>query len=363
VLITSTKHLKVFSYSLILFSWIFIGCNLEEEHDQFSTSIDNYFQGIDNFSGNVLIAKNNKIIFEKSYGYADRELNTKNDPSTKFNIGSITKPFTAMAILRLVEEKRLALTDTVGQYLINVPESWKPITIHQLLSHTSGIIHSWDILEDSSLKNKRLTLTNSLSLYYDRPLRFEPGSSFSYSGVGYFILAAIIEAITGSTYDQYLNDIFLKPLGMASTGASNPDLAIPELAKGYLLDSTGIHGAAKFYIPLLTGGGHLYSTTKDLLLWDQAITNHTIISKKMTEKMFTPVMENYGYGWDIVTNDTLSVFFHTGFIPGYLSRFDRYPELGLTLIILTNYQADWSPVDSWDITNIILKEAGLTEHK
>ncbi|MTI22699.1 class A beta-lactamase-related serine hydrolase [Fulvivirga sp. RKSG066] len=325
----------------------------------FSTSIDNYFQSIPHFSGNVLIAQHGNVLFSKSYGHANRQFDVRNSPETKFNIGSVTKPFTAIAILRLVEEGKLSFSDSVGQYLSDVPEHWQPLTIHQLLSHTSGLMHSWDVLEDSIIMFQKSSISNTLTWYYDQPLRFEPGTSFSYSGVGYLVLANIIEAVTNQSYDEYLKQLIYDPLQMTDTGPNNPEKVIPKLAQGYKIDSIEVQNTPQFYVPLLTGGGHLYSTAQDLLKFERALANHSLLTKEMTETMYTPVLENYGYGWDIVKNDTLHVVFHTGFVPGYLSRLDRYPDYDLTLIILTNYEANWSPVDSWDITNLIFEELQL----
>ncbi|MEQ8627117.1 serine hydrolase domain-containing protein [Ekhidna sp.] len=353
------KHIFILFLTLAVLS----GC--EPSHDKrikanlrLSNSVDNYLQKIPNFSGNVLIAQNGKIIFSKSYGYANREFDILNNSETKFKIGSITKTFTSVAILKLAEEGKLLLSDSVIKFLPDVPHHWRPLTIHQLLSHTSGLIHSWDILEDSTLMFQKSSLTNTLAWYHEKPLLFEPGTSFSYSGVGYLILAAIIESITSTEYDQHLKEQIFDPLDMRDTGGSDPEEIIQKLASGYVVNSTNLRNAPHFYVPLLTGGGHLYSTTQDLLKWDQALSDFSILSKQMTEKMFSPVLENYGYGWDIVKNDTLNMQFHTGFIPGFLSRLDRYPDRDLTLIILTNYQPDWSPVDSWDITNLIFEELG-----
>lgn len=349
-------------------SIIFFGCRPSNDNRPptdlryLSNSVDSYFQGLANFTGNVLIAQHGKILFSKSYGYANKEFDILNTSDTKFKIGSITKPFTSMAVLKLAEDGRLSLSDSVSKFLPEVAQHWKSLTIHQLLSHTSGLIHSWDLLEDSVLMFQKASLANTLKWYYEEPLKFKPGTSFSYSGVGYLLLAAIIESVTGISYDQYLRENIFDPLNMSNTGPSDPEKITQNLASGYVLDSSGLRNAPRFYVPLLTGGGHLYSTTEDLLKWDRALSDFSILSKQMTEKMFSPVLENYGYGWDLVKNDTLNMVFHTGFIPGYISRFDKYPDHGLTLIILTNYQADWSPTDSWYITNLIFEELGLKKN-
>jgi CubicO group peptidase (beta-lactamase class C family) len=258
-----------------------------------------------------------------------------------------------MAVIKLVDEGKLSLTDSVGELLSDVPPHWNSLTIHQLLTHTSGLIHTWDVLEDSILMFQKENFKNTLNWYSNKPLQFESGSSFYYSGVGYLLLAAIIESVTHTTFDQHLKNVIFDPLNMNNTGASDPEVIIENMAKGYSIDSTGVHNAPSFYVPLLTGGGHLYSTVGDLLKWDRALNEYSILSKEVTGSMYTPIFENYGYGWNIVKNDSLNMVFHTGFIPGYLSRFDNYLDYDLTLIILTNYHADWSPIYSWDITNLI----------
>ena len=277
-----------------------------------SESIDAYFRKVPNFSGNVLIAQKGEVVYNQSYGYADREFKILNDENTRFKIASITKPFTAMAMLKLVEEGKLSLTDSVGQFLSDVPLEWKSLNIHQLLTHTSGLIHTWDVLEDSILMFQKENFKNTLEWYFEKPLQFEPGSSFDYSGVGYLLLAAIIESVTNTTYDQYLKQVIFEPLSMNDTGAADPESIINNLAKGYVIDSTGIRNAANFYIPILTGGGHLYSTASDLLKWDRALAECSILSEEMTGSMYTPVLENYGYGWNITKNDSLNMVYHHG---------------------------------------------------
>lgn len=352
-----------FIFFILAMTTLFLGCQSSTNRNNakalkisaLSESIDEYFRGIPNFSGNVLIAQNGDVLFSKSYGYSDREFKILNDRDTKFKIGSITKPITAMAVLNLVEKGKLSLIDSVGQFLSDIPTHWQSLTIHQLLTHTSGLIHTWDVLEDSILMFRKENFRNTLEWYSEKPLQFEPGTSFYYSGVGYLLLAAIIESVTNTTYDQHLRNVIFEPLNMKDTGASDPEEIIQKIARGYAIDSTGVRNAPNFYVPLLTGGGHLYSTTHDLLKLDSALSDYSILSKEMTRNMYTPVLENYGYGWDIVKNDTLNMVFHTGYIPGYLSRIDKYLDHDLTLIILTNYHSDWSPTDSWDITNLIFE--------
>ena len=160
-------------------------------------SFDQYFNNLKNFSGNVLVAVNGKSIYEKSYGYANIELNVKNTSETKFRIGSITKQFTAMAIMILQEQGKLNVTDKLSDHIPNVPEIWKEITIHHLLTHTSGIMHSWALEGFGENMMLYTPIEEIIDKFKDQPLVGYPGEKFQYSGTGYFILSSLIEKVSG----------------------------------------------------------------------------------------------------------------------------------------------------------------------
>ncbi len=326
-----------------------------QEEPNFS-SFDQYFNNLENFSGNVLVAIHGKPIYEKSYGYANRELNVKNTAKTKFRIGSVTKQFTAMAIMILQEQGKLKVTDKLSVHLPDVPEIWKDITIQQLLTHTSGIMHAWALEGFGTHMMLYTPIEDIIEKFKAQPLVGAPGEKFEYSGTGYFILSALIEKVSGQLYENFLKEELFDKIGMTNTGADVPDLIIPNRASGYVTDSTGTYNATFIYMPILTGGGNLYSTTKDLLKWDQSFYTNALISKESKAQMFTTERNNYAYGWGVIKSDSLYRTSHAGGIPGGRARIDRYPNKGILVVVLSNNVRNTSPEVRGDFSELVLEE-------
>jgi CubicO group peptidase (beta-lactamase class C family) len=361
--------LNIFSISLLL-TIALLSCNSvnkENKHlaispeDQIDYPLfDQYLTKLNNFSGNVLVALDGTPIFKKSYGYANIELDVKNTSQTKFRIGSITKQFTSMAIMILQEQGKINVTDKLSVYISDVPEIWKEITIHQLLTHTSGIMHSWGL--EGFAQNMMLytPIEEIIDRFKDQPLVGYPGEKFEYSGTGYFILSSLIEKVSGKPYKLFLKDEIFDNIGMTNTGSDEPEKIIKNRAAGYFTDSTGTYNSTFIYMPILTGGGNLYSTLEDLLKWDQSFYNNTLISKESKEKMFTTELDNYGYGWDVIKSDSLYRTSHTGGVPGGLARIDRYPEKGILVVILSNNIRKTNPEIGGVFSELVLEEVGKT---
>ena len=301
-------------------------------------SFDQYFLDHPNFSGNVLVALKGEPIFQKSYGYANIELQVKNSLATKFRIGSITKQFTAMAIMILEEQGKLSTTDKISDHLLSLLPHWQNLTIHHLLTHTSGLPHTWTtegFTETMMLPN---SMEETIDRFKNQPLLASPGEEFHYSGVGYFLLAAIIQEISGKSYEAFLNEQIFSKIGMQDTGADGPQKIIQNRAAGYETDTSGIRNAPYIYMPILTGGGNLYSTLGDLLKWDRALHENTLITKETKEKMFTANLNNYGYGWFVRKTDSSFRVDHTGGVAGFNAFIGRYPNEELLIVILSNHQ-------------------------
>ncbi len=291
------------------------------------------------FSGSVIVTKEGETIHSKGYGLANREHQLPNTPQTKFRVGSITKQFTAMAILILHEQGKLDLDDRIAPYIPNPPSIWSEITFHQLLTHTSGIMHSWALpgFDESTIHST--TLAKTIDRFKDQPLFFSPGESFKYSGVGYFILAQVIEQLTKETYEDALRQMIFTPLGMNGTGADHYKSILSHRATSYVRNEQGqLENAAYIYMPILTGGGNLYSTVEDLARWDSALSERRLISKMSYQRMYTPVKEDYAYGVVIGESFGHQEIFHGGRISGFESLFIRYPEQRICITILTNAQ-------------------------
>jgi len=295
------------------------------------------------FSGSVLIARDGKIILAKGYGFADRENNIPNTAQTRIPICSITKQFTAMAILILQEQGKLDVNDSICGYLKNCPDIWRSITIHQLLSHTSGLP---DPLEDFWTRDitSPIPLEMLIADAKSKLLISQPGEKFSYNNTGYILLGKIIESASGQTYGTFLQKNIFQPLGMTDTGFDpNPK----ELAIGYK-DKTGTV-ADPFNLWVAFSAGALYSTVDDLYLWDQALYTNQLVPQKALETMFTAQAlipdangVGYGYGWVTGSDNHGQFVAHEGSAYGYRTLIIRYPNERTTLIILIN-QEDIDP--------------------
>ena len=289
------------------------------------------------FSGSVIVTKEGKTIHSKGYGWANLEHQIPNTPHTKFRVGSVTKQFTAMAIIILHEQGKLEFDDPIAPYIPNPPSAWSEITFHQLLTHTSGIMHSWSLpgFDDSTIQPT--TLAETINRFKDQPVLFTPGETFRYSGVGYFILAQIIEQLTEKTYEDALRQLIFTPLGMNDTGADHYQQILSHRATGYTRNPAGhLENSAHIYMPILTGGGNLYSTVEDLARWNQALEERKLISEMSYQRMYTPVKEDYAYGWVIGESFGHKEVFHGGGISGFESLFIRYPKQRVCIAILAN---------------------------
>jgi CubicO group peptidase (beta-lactamase class C family) len=291
------------------------------------------------FSGSVMVTKNGVSLLSSGFGMANLELGVPNSPSTKFRIGSITKQFTAMGILILQDRGRLRVEDRFGDHVPDVPESWRDLTIHQLLTHTSGIMHSWDLPGFAETMMIPASLDGTLARFHDRALLFEPGTRFQYSGVGYFLLAKIIEVVSGRAYAEFLREEIFFPLGMHDTGVDRPEELLDQRAAGYLRDEDGqIRNAPYIYVPILTGGGNLYSTVEDLSRWDRALSARELVSGDAYESLYRPELNSYGYGWRVGELDGHFAVQHGGNVSGFNAYILRIPDEGLCVVVFSNIQ-------------------------
>jgi CubicO group peptidase (beta-lactamase class C family) len=319
---------------------------------------DEFFKDLENFSGNVLVAVDGKPVFKNSYGYANMELDVSNTLETKFRIGSVTKQFTAMAIMILQEQGKLNVSDKLSDHMPDVPEIWKEITIHQLLTHTSGIMHSWALEGFGENMMLYTPIEDIIDKFKDQPLVGEPGEKYQYSGTGYFVLSSLIEKVSGKSYEQFLTEEIFDKTGMTNTGSDTPQKIIKNRAAGYYTDSTGTHNSTFIYMPVLTGGGNLYSTVEDFLKWDQALYDNTLISEESKQQMFTVEQNIYAYGWYVIKSDSVNMKFHTGGVPGGLSRIDRFPDKGILIVVFSNNIRSRNPEIEGVFTELVLEELG-----
>jgi len=311
----------------------------------------------DQFSGAVLIAQGGEPVFKGAYGLADRSSEIPNQIDTKFNLGSMNKMFTATAILQLAEQGKLSVDDKIIDHLPDYAnqEVANQVTIHHLLTHTSGMGNVFTDEYDLMPKDQLMTPEDWLPLFVDTPLQFEPGAHFAYSNAGYVVLGLIIERITGQSYYDYIVENIYEPSGMLNSDSYDRDKQVPNLAIGYT--TQGYEGdQLREPIPntdhlpgrgFPAGGG--YSTVEDLLKFRNALLSHQLLSPESTDLLITGKIElreglQYAYGFfDKVVGDQRAVG-HSGGFPGICDFMDIYLDLGYTVIMLSNSDEGCVPV-------------------
>lgn len=317
---------------------------------QFVSSLGAYLDELsagDKFSGVVLVAKDGKPIFEKAYGLANKVRNIPNNPETKFNLGSMNKMFTSVAIAQLAQAGKLSFDDTVGKHLPDYPNKdvANKVTIHHLLTHTSGLGSYWNAKFEAR-KGSIKTVSDYLSLFADEPLSVEPGNRFRYSNSGFIVLGAIIEKVSGKNYYDFVREHIYKPAGMTNTEFYEMTESTPNLAMGYTTEGEKAESAARHDNTGSrpnrggpAGGG--YSTAQDLLRFHMALRNHKLLNQKYTELITAGKVDmgraKYAYGFGDEAVNGKRVFGHNGGAPGIASDLSMYPESGYTTVVLTNY--------------------------
>ena len=308
--------------------------------DEIVARIDTYMKAAvanDQFTGAVLVARDGVPVVDTAYGMASYELGVKNTTRTVFHIASVTKQFTAMAIMQLRDRGKLNVDDAICKFLTDCPPSWKPITIRHLLTHTSGIVNvsslpNWD--EELSLKHHNRT--EFVDLFRYQPLKAVPGEKYSYSNSGYFLLGQIIERTSGSTFEQFIKENIFVPLNMNQSSYDNNRNIVFGAASGYYSRGTEFVTATYVDPSARLGDTGIVSTTGDLLKWDQALYSEKLLTRRSIDEIFTPYKNGYGYGWEIGTRFSRKTYSHSGSDAGFSSYLLRIPEDRLTVIILGN---------------------------
>jgi CubicO group peptidase (beta-lactamase class C family) len=306
---------------------------------ELTARVDEYVNGLvqqTRFSGAVLLARGGKVLLSKGYGMANLEDETPNTPQTKFRLGSLTKQFTAAAILLLQERGKLSVQDGVCKYVENCPAAWQPITIHHLLTHTSGIPNMTSFPEFHRVKFFPTTPLESIAMFKDKPLDFAPGEKFNYSNSGYILLGHIVERASGKSYADFVGENIFQPLGMKNTGLDSNSAVVKNRAAGYTRGPNGIINAEYINMTIPFAAGAMYSTVEDLYLWDRALYGEKLISKKSLEAMTTPFKDGYAYGLSIGEQYGLKTIIHGGGIEGFSTFLTRFTDGDGTVIVLSN---------------------------
>lgn len=311
---------------------------------QLATKIGAYLQAHHanrQFEGTALIANDGKVVYEGAFGLANADWGIQNDLDTRFRLGSITKQFTAMLVLLLVQEGKLELDAPVVRYLPDfAAASGAQVTIHQLLSHTSGIPRVAERPRWRDELQQHFTVAEFVARFCSGPLEFEPGTGFRHSNTGYYLLGAIVEAVTGQDYATALFERVLAPLQMGDTGCEMAGDVLAKRAIGYEL----LFGK-RLQAPHTDMGNHfasdgMYSTVRDLWKWDQALRSQRLLTGVLAQRMFTRGENDQGYGWHVEDRGVWSGSFNVvptdGAIPGFRTLIGRVPARGQCIILLSN---------------------------
>lgn len=284
------------------------------------------------FSGALLVAKDGEIILNKGYGMAIRSENIPNTSETVFSTGSITKQFTAAGIMKLEMMGKLKTEDPITKYFDGVPEDKKGITLHNLLTHTSGVIDTTG--PDFVVAPRDKTMKKIL----EAPLRHKPGKQFAYSNAGYSMLAAVIEKVSGQPYEEFLNKNIFTPAGMKFTGYRLPEWdkkVVAHWYRGEKDNGTPLEKPYPYWHYL--GNGGILSTTEDMFRWHQALLEDDVLSAEAKKKMFTPFLNEYGYGWDIIQREMGTLIQHDGGSTlGCSAEFRRYIDAKIVTMVFCN---------------------------
>lgn len=303
----------------------------------------------DRFSGAVLVARGDEIVLSKGYGLADREQGIANTPQTPFHIASMSKAFTAMVIMQLVEQGSLRVEDSICDYLSDCPAAWQAMTIHQLLTHTSGLPDGLPAVDSAALESR----TEAVARLAESPLVAEPGSAFVYSDVGYMLLGHIAEQVSGRTYADLVRAGIFEPLGMTASGID----PVPEgTAVGYISPYETADVLPAFIEP----AAGVAASLEDMHRWARAVLGDSLVSAATRERIFTPYVSlepdlaaDYGYGWMLQDVYGRPSIHHGGGQPGFRSEIALFPEDDLTVIILSNDER----VDATGLSQILEKWA------
>ncbi len=314
----------------------------------------------------VAVVQNGQIVFAKGYGLANVELLTPATDNTVYELMSVSKQFTATAIMMLVEQGHVALDDKINKYLPDLPDTWNAITVHQLLSHTSGIPDYVDRPDFWQGVRQDRAPDEVLKLVRDLPLNFQPGTQWHYSNSGYYVLGQIIEKVSGQRYADFLNEHIFKVLGMSSTQVNNLQALIPNRASGYIWQKNQLQNAEYVSPTQMWAAGAVNSTVTDLAKWDAALYTEKILKQSTLEQMRAPTKLNdgsevpYGEGNELATVRGHRVAGHQGTGNAFNTTFLRYVDDQLTVIVLCNLAQAPSHDFAAHIATIYLPNLGYT---
>jgi len=288
------------------------------------------------FMGSALVARDGRVVLSKGYGSANLEWEIPNSPATKFRLGSITKQFTAASILLLEERGKLSVNDPVKKFIPDAPAAWDKVTIFHLLTHTSGIPSFTGFPDYEPTETIPTTPEKLVARFRAKPLEFQPGEKWNYSNSGYVLLGYLIEKITGESYAKFLKENIFQPLAMNDSGYDSNSSIIPRRASGYSPGPTGVRNAGFVHMSIPHAAGALYSTTEDMLRWEQGLFGGKLLKPESLAKMTTPFKSDYAFGLSVHVVNGHKVIEHDGGIEGFNTLAAWYPDDKLVVIVLGN---------------------------
>ena len=343
----ASHSIKIFLTIVLIFIAV-NNCSLVQDKASKIDELMNIYYKFGQFNGVILVAEKGEVIYKKGFGFANMEWNIPNKPDTKFRIASITKQFTSMLVMQLVEAGKIDLNKTLTEYLPEYRrDTGDKVRIHHLLTHTSGIPNYTNIpgfWEDST--RNHYSLEYMLQEFCSGDLGFEPGTKFEYNNSGYLLLGLIIERVTGRPLEKVLHENILGPLGMKNTGIDRHETILSNRATGYREHIDGYTNAPYDCMHNFYASGDMYSTVEDLYLWDQALYSNKLLSKQYANIMFTPYLNNYAYGWGVrmlqvgVSTDSILTLSHSGSMAGFNARICRIIDDKHLIILLNNFSGD-----------------------
>lgn len=332
------KNALTFLLFILFTSQIF-----SQDKTQAIDDLVNKYYDYGQFNGSIMVSENGKVILSKGYGFAEMEWKIQNTPDTKFRLASVSKQFTAMLIMQLVEKGQISLDGKISDYLPYYRKDiGEIVTIQQLLTHTSGIFNYTNDPKVMQTKVRdQMSVQELVEELCSRELDFEPGTKYNYSNSGYVILGAIIEEVTGKKYEDVLQDNIFIPLNMTNSGYDHNSEIIENRASGYDKTMEGFSHSRYIDMSIPFSAGALYSTVNDMYKWDQALYTDKLVSMETLQQIFTPHLEGYGFGWHISDVDIGSIkknlITHSGGIFGFNTIIMRFPEDNNCIVILNNY--------------------------
>jgi CubicO group peptidase (beta-lactamase class C family) len=312
----------------------------------FADNIDRHLQALTDrglFSGAVLVARGDKVVFSKGYGFASVELQVPNSPTTTFRIASVTKQFTAAAVLLLADRKQLSLDDPITKHFPKVPAEWAKVTVRQLLDHTSGIPSYTDFVDLRSFALTSQSPQTIMALSAEKPMGFAPGEKFSYNNTAYVMAGWLIERVSGKSYADFIEQDLLAPIGIKNTGYAFHDKVIAQRAQGYSEDGGKVVNAQFLDMSVPYSAGSMYATTHDLHRWNRQLYGGTLLSKESLTAMIDGGKHRYGLGIGVRKGRYGMEYSHTGGMPGVRTILSYEPESALSIVVLGNL--DTAPIE------------------